>query len=93
MVLADHDFDIDAEVVRRSEYLDDAPDWRTLAVAVFQEFGVHDHAVELADIGDFDRLRPDAVHLSISGGGRVGDGQILGNFDPLRQPFIMRDHE
>ena len=50
----------------------DAADRRPFAVAVFENLGVDDHAVELADIGDFDRLRARCGQPGCARSGRSG---------------------
>ena len=89
MMLADDDLDVDAEIVGRAQDFDHAPH-RALAIfGIFQQLDVDDHAVELRGLGDFERLRADAVDLR----GRRGNRQILRNLDPVAQPLVVRHHE
>ncbi len=51
MVLADDDLDVHAEIVRMAEDLDDAADGVLASFGKFQNFHIHDHAVQIFRAG------------------------------------------
>jgi hypothetical protein len=66
------------------------PTGRPPAVAVFEQFGVDDHAVEIGGIGNLDAAEcADAVDLAPDG----GNLHAFGNLDPLLDAVIVRHHE
>ena len=88
MMLADHDFDIDAEVARKAEDFNDAPDAVVAAFGKFEHFGIDDHSVQVFDRVDLAWLGADTI-------GRRGDLRqfhAVGNFNPLLDTLIGRDH-
>src|ERR1700736_430546 len=89
MMLANYDLDVDAEVIRVSKNLDDAPDGVLVTLWIFEDFDVDDHAVEVGNILHLRRRDADAVLLGCA----RRQLHTLGNLDPLPQPLIVRSHE
>ena len=58
---ADQDFDVDAEVVRMAQHLDDAAGRAVAVFAEIQNFGGDDHAFQILDGSDLDFARADAM--------------------------------
>ena len=86
VVLADDDLDVDAEIVRVAEHLDNAAHGVLAPLGVLHQFHVDDHAVEVLGRGDFDRLGADAVDLPQV----AGDLHALGNLDPVLNALVVR---
>ena len=61
VMLADDDFDVDAEVVRMAQDFDDAADGVVAVFGKFEDFDVDDHAVEIFGTLDVERFDADAV--------------------------------
>lgn len=94
VMLADDDFDIDAEVARLTEDLDDTADGllrasRMTAGSVFQQLDIDDQSVQFGCVGDRQRLGANAVDLS--GGQR--NRHVFGDFNPFAQALVLGDHE
>src|SRR6266571_5559750 len=88
-MLADHDLDVDAEIVRTAEDLDDAADGGLAAFRILEKLHVDDQAFHLGYFRDGDRLDADAV------GGLAGGGNLhaLGDLDPLLNALVVRGDE
>ena len=89
VVLADHDFDIDAEIVRVSQDLNDAADGVAPLLGKLDDLDVDDHAVEVGDLGGVEGLRAHAVRRR----GTRRALEAVGNEDPLLDALVVRDHE
>ncbi len=88
VMLADHDFDVDAEVVRPAEDFDHAADSRFAGLLrVFEDLDVDDHAVHLAHVAHLMRRCADAVHV----GAAPGDLEAFGDDDPLLDAGLERN--
>src|SRR5713101_3618059 len=88
-MLADHDLDVDAEIVRTAEDLDDAAYGGLAPFRILEKFHVDDQAFHLGHFRDGDGLDADAV------GGLAGGGNFhaLGDLDPLLNALVVRGDE
>src|SRR5690242_3611914 len=89
VIFTDHDFDVDPEVVRRAQNLNDPAHSALVIFRIFEQFDVDDHAIEFFRLGDGHGLGTDAVDRR----GRRRNGQVFGNLDPVLQALVVRDHE
>ena len=89
VVLANHDLDVNAEIVRPAKDFDHAAYRGLIACGVFEQLDVDDESVHIADVRDTDRLHADAVD------GRAAGRRFhpIGNLDPLANTLILRGDE
>ena len=88
MVLADDDFDVHAEVVGVTDDFDDSARAAIAALGKLEDFGIHDHAVEVFGREGFGGRGADAVL-----GGRGRDFEPIGDFDPGGDAVVMWDDD
>ena len=86
---ADQNLDVDAEIVRLAQNLDDAPRGPVAVVAEIDDLGGDDHAVQVLFGMHFHRPRAHAVDRRAAGGNR----HAFRNLDPLANAVVMRDHK
>ena len=87
VMLADDDFDVDAEVVRTAQHFDYAARGVPAIFREFENFDVDDHAVEIFGICDVDGLDANAVRSQ----GRGRKFHAFGNVDPLIDALVVRN--
>ena len=85
---ADQNLDVDSEIVRTPQNLDHAAGGPVAVVAVIDDLGGDDHAVQVFFRMHFHRPRAHAVDGHAAGRNR----HALGNLDPLADALVVRDH-
>ena len=89
MMLADDDLDVHAEIVRMAQDFDDAADGVLAIFGKFDNFHVHDHAVQIFGPADMDGSDANAVWIFRS----RRQFHAFRNFDPLADAIVVRDNE
>src|SRR5260370_42016279 len=85
VMLADHDLDVHAEIVRAAEDFNYAAYSGFVVLGEFEQLDVDDQAFHIAGVCDDDGLDAHAVNWRAAGRAC----HALGNFDPLSNGFIL----
>ncbi len=88
MMLADHDLDVHAEIIRIAENLDHAPHRIVATLWEFEDLDIHDHAVHVFRAGHRHRFCTYTIGVFV----RFGDLHAGDDFDPLLDTIVERDH-
>ena len=89
VMLADYDFNIDAEVIRIAENLDDSSDGAFSLFRKFENLRIDDHAVEILNRFWLRRRGPDPVRRHVP----WGNLESFGDLNPLLDALVGRDHK
>src|SRR5215831_4290719 len=89
MVLANHDLNVDAEIVRMSQTLDHPARRSMSAVSKIQKLDIHYHAFELIHRLHSEGRDPDPVERRSAG---FRNRHSFRNIDPLLNTFVVRLH-
>ncbi len=93
MMLADHDLDIDAEIVLIAQNFNDTSDAVFAVLREFEHLDIDDHAVEVLDRLDFQRSRPDTVAHPVCRGTLRRHLHAFRNLNPLLNAIVRRNHK
>ena len=91
---ADQDFDVDAEIVRTPQDLDNASHRPLVRAAEVHNLRCDDHAVQILDGFHIQRASAHPMHgFALGWQGHLTESLAVGNLDPLPDAVVVRDHE